>query len=225
MKIRYVAALLAATAAAAPAYAQDNNFSGLRGEVRIGWDSVGVNATLPNPDDDEDAPATLTGDADDDAIGYGAELGYDAQFGNFVLGAYAGLDFSGAGRCSEVLGDDLACADAGRNITAGVRGGVVLGDSLLVYAKGGYSNGRIRLSYDGDVEDEDSDVFELGRNRDGFHIGGGFEVALTRNLYAKADYTYTRYNRVSFVDAEDEDFFIRGRATRHQAMAGLGFRF
>lgn len=222
MKIRYLAALLAATAAATPALAQDGNFQGFRGEVRAGWDSAGTRVSLPDPDDEDER---LTTDADDDAIGYGAEIGYDLQFGNAVIGAYAGLDFSDAGRCVEVVGDDSACIDAGRNITAGVRAGYAIGNSVLVYAKGGYSNGRVNLDYDADVEDDDNDVLELSRNRGGWHLGGGFEVALSRNLYAKAEYTYTRYSRLNWVDAEDEDFTVNARSTRHQAMAGIGFRF
>lgn len=223
MKIRYVAALLAVSAVASPAFAQDGNFSGVRGEVRIGWDSLGADAAFPDPDD---ADETLTASSDDDGVNYGVELGYDLQLGeNFVVGAYGGVDFSQAELCSEIVGDDRGCVEAGRNLTAGLRAGFVLGDSVLVYAKGGYSNGRLRVDYDGDVEDDDNELLELNRNRSGYHFGGGFEVALSRNLYVKADYTYTDYSGFTYTDPEDEDLTARFGASRHQALAGVGFRF
>lgn len=223
MRLGYFAALLAATAAACPAFAQEDNFSGLRGEVRVGWDSTGVDAAFPDPDD---ADETLTVDSDDGGITYGAELGYDLQLGNVVLGAYGGLDFSQVEACGEVLGDDLGCADTGRNLTAGVRAGYVLGDSVLVYAKGGYSNGRLRFDYDGDVEDDDNDPVAFSRNRGGYHFGGGFEVALNPNLYVKAEYVYTDYGRFDYAFGDEDDpLSARIGANRHQATAGIGFRF
>ncbi|MDQ8755255.1 outer membrane beta-barrel protein [Sphingosinicella sp. LHD-64] len=223
MKIRYLAALLAATAAV-PAFAQDGNFSGVRGEVRVGWDSAGVDATFPDPDD---ADETLSVDNDDDAIAYGAEIGYDLQLGdNFVIGAYGGLDFSQAELCGEVLGDDLGCVETGRNLTAGLRAGFVLGESVLVYAKGGYSNGRLRFDYDGDVEDDDNDLVAFNRNRGGYHLGGGFEVALNPNLYVKAEYVYTDYGSFDYAFGDEDDpLTARIGANRHQALAGIGFRF
>ena len=223
MRISLFAALLAAGAAASPALAQDDNFTGVRGEIRAGWDNVRVNATAPDPDDEDE---TLSASESDDGIAYGLELGYDYQSpGGFVVGVYGGADFSSAGQCGEVLGDDLACVEPGRNLTAGVRGGFVIGDSVLVYAKGGYSNGRVRFDYDADVEDDENEAFALRRNRGGWHLGGGFEVALSRNLYAKAEYTYTDYGRFTYTDAEDEDFTFRAGASRHQAIAGIGVRF
>ncbi len=223
MKISLFAALLAAGAVAAPAYAQDANFSGVRGEIRAGWDNVRISATAPDPDDED---ATVSASDSDDGIAYGLELGYDYQSrGGFVAGIYGGADFSSAGRCGEVVGDDLACIEPGRNFTLGARAGWAIADSVLVYAKGGYSNGRVRFDYDADVEDDDNDAIALRRNRNGWHVGGGFEVALSRNLYAKAEYTYTDYSRLSIVDPEDEDVTYRVGASRHQAIAGIGFRF
>jgi outer membrane immunogenic protein len=223
MKTSFFAALFAASAIAGPAFAQDYNFSGVRGEARVGWDNVRANATAPDPDDDDE---TVSAGESDDGIGYGLEIGYDYQsYGGFVAGIYGGVDFSNAGRCAEVLGDDLGCFEPGRNLTAGVRAGFALGESVLVYAKGGYSNGRLRFDYDADVDDDDNDLFALRRNRHGWHIGGGFEVALSRNLYMKAEYTYTDYGRLTYTDPDDEDLTARIGASRHQATAGIGVRF
>lgn len=226
MKISFHGVLLAASAivAASPAAAQDNeiNFSGFRVEARGGWDNVRSRVTIPDPDD---ADETVTVRATDSAPGYGAELGYDAQLGRIVVGAYGGVDASGALRCAVVTEDDLACVDTGRNITAGVRAGAVIGGNVLVYAKGGYSNGGIGFNYDADTDVTTNRVVASSRSRNGYHFGGGLELALTPNFYGRVEYVQTRYSRLTWVDPTDDDFIVGIRARRQQVTAGLGFRF
>lgn len=40
--------------------------------------------------------------------------------------------------CSELLGDDLACAGLGRTFTIGARAGVPIGQNSMLYAKAEY---------------------------------------------------------------------------------------
>lgn len=222
--------LLAAIAAGAatPTFAQD--LSGIRVEGRIGWEQVGADARYPNPDEDEDEDGDefLTGSEKDSALTYGAELGYDVQLGGVVLGAYAGADMSDSGSCGEVLGDDAACASLDRTFTLGVRAGVPLGESALLYAKGGYSNGKFEASYDSDVTDNDEDepgeILEFSDKQDGYHVGGGIEVGLTSNVYAKLEYLYTDFGSSTFILDEDEPGLDLG-SDRHQAVVGIGVRF
>ncbi len=94
---KYPLMLAAAVAGvlAAPAYAQD--LSGFRVEARGGWERVGADASIPNPDDDEDVDGDefLNGSGAESGLTYGVEAGYDAQIGKgLVLGAYLGADFS-----------------------------------------------------------------------------------------------------------------------------------
>ncbi len=230
--MKYVV-LIGALAASIAVPAQAQQFSGFRIEARGGWEEVEAKATYPNPDDDDDVDGDefLSGSESDSAISYGIELGYDVDLGsNVVLGAYAGLDFSDAGQCSEVVGDDLVCADTGRNFTIGVRAGVPLGDTALLYAKGGYSNGRLEASYDEDLTDNDDAtpgaVAQVEENFDGYHVGGGVEFALGGGLYAKAEYLYTDYGSRSFLlDEIASDPTLRIGSNRHQATVGVGIRF
>src|SRR5690606_5757140 len=131
----------------------------VRVEARLGWEQVRPDASYPNPDEDEDVEGdeNLTASQKDSGLSYGAELGYDAQLGGIVLGAYAGAELSDNESCSELLGDDLACAGLERTFTLGARAGVPIGRSSLLYVKGGYSNGKFDAAYDSDVTDNDDD--------------------------------------------------------------------
>jgi outer membrane immunogenic protein len=225
-----IAGVLAALAG--PAYAQD--LSGVRIEGRVGWEQVGAGATLPNPDfdeDDADIPEFLTGSENDVGITYGAEIGYDLQVGpGLVIGAYAGADFSDSRMCTELVEDDLACADLGRTFTLGARAGVPFGRSSLVYVKGGYSNGKFDIAYDPDVTDNDAEepgaIAQFSNSRGGFHVGGGVELGLTQGLYGKFEYVYTDYGKGSYLLGDEEgDPTLAVGADRHQALVGIGLRF
>jgi opacity protein-like surface antigen len=63
------------------------------------------------------------------------------------------------------------------------------------------------------------------RSRNGYHFGGGLELAFTPNFYGRVEYVQTRYSRLSWVDPTDDDFTVGIRARRQQVTAGLGLRF
>jgi outer membrane immunogenic protein len=196
---------------ATPAFGQD--FGGLRVEARAGWDNVGVDleATggIPRGEFSEDAST----------ISYGAEVGYDVAFGDAVVGAYAGADFAQADGCGSVLGNDRACFEAERNITVGARVGLAVIPQALLYAKGGYSNGRVSARYDnfgdlfGEIEDSES--------RTGYHVGIGGELGIGR-FYAKAEYVHTRYSEFELNTLLASG---TGSVNRNQVLAGVGLRF
>lgn len=232
MKFQLMIAAAAASLVAAPAYAQD--LTGFRVEARGGWEKVGVDATIPNPDDDEDVEGDefLTGSDNDSGLTYGVELGFDAQVGSsLVLGAYAGADFSDSGICGELIEDDLACTGIERTFTIGARAGVPLGERSLVYVKGGFSHGKLETTYDFDVTDNDDDtpgaIAEFSDTLGGYHVGGGVEVGVTQSLYLKLEYLYTDYGSQSYLLGDDaaEDPTIKVGSDRHQVVAGVGFRF
>jgi outer membrane immunogenic protein len=217
MKVISVAALLATASLAVPAQAE--SLTGFRVEGRIGWESVSASTKIANPDDDEDEDGDelLTVSDDENGINYGIEAGYDVPVGEWMtLGAYGGVELSDMDRCAEIAGDDLGCVGTGRNFTAGVRAGFAVSPTFLVYAKGGYSNGKVEFSYD---------FAETSQTRDGYHLGGGVELAFTSALYGKVEYVYTDYGTARFLSA-DED--LPGAAvglSRHQVSAGIGLRF
>lgn len=212
------------------AHAQD--VSGFRLEGRLGWEQAGAEAVLPNPEDDEEETGDefLVGSDDDNGVAYGVELGYDFQLGeSFVAGAYGGVDLSDSSICSELVEDDLACADLGRTFTLGVRAGVPIGPNSLIYAKGGYSNGKLDLSYDPDVTDNDDEdpgeIAVFSENRDGYHVGAGTEIGISSSIYAKLEYVYTDYGSGSYVLDEEEEVSFNVKTDRHQVFVGLGMRF
>ena len=170
---------LALTAVATPALAQDAAapFTGPRAEVIGGWDHVSV------------------GSESEYGFAYGGDIGYDLQRGNAVFGVEAAI--TGATTDRDIAG---VTVEAGRDLFAGVRAGVIAAPDTLVYLKGGYTNARVTLEDDGD---------DFSRDLDGVRIGAGVERDFGR-FYGKAEYRYSNYS---------QDF------SRHQVLAGLGVRF
>ena len=105
---------------------------------------------------------------------YGIGAGYDVALDRIRVGG-------------EVEANDSTAAQAvtgverrvGRSLYAGVRAGVVVASRLLVYAKGGYANGRFGDSFTGD----------------GLRIGGGGEFALTGQAFLRAEYRFSDYGQ------------------------------
>jgi outer membrane immunogenic protein len=213
----------AAVAVATPAFAQDAepSFTGLRIEARAGLDrpTVSLEAT--------DGADTIERSEGKSGLVYGGEIGYDIQIGSRAfVGGYAGIEGATTKACAEITVGSEYCIAAGRNITLGGRAGLIAaGGKLGLYLKGGYSNGRLTASYatlpPGPVllADEDN---EVSGNLDGFHLGAGVEFNVTRNIYLKAEYVYSNYGSY-----RDNDNGARASVSldRHQAVAGVGFRF
>lgn len=169
-------ATLFATAAAAPALAQDSApFTGPRVEALVGYDN-------------------LRGGGDGrDGIAYGVAAGYDFQVGRAVAGLeveYTDSDTDGCANGFVVTGDRI-CANAGRDLYAGGRLGFAVAPRTLLYAKAGYSNARVGLDYTNPAAPAQN--FRLSDNLDGVRVGAGLEQKLGTNLYAKAEYRYSNY--------------------------------
>lgn len=207
---------MAAVLVATPAFAQDDSdstFTGPRGEVHAGYDNVHAKVTATTNAGVTVASGSKSG------VSYGGEIGYDVAIAPTVtLGAYAGIEGASTKDCTEIFGGDEACLKAGRSITAGARLGFKVQDPLLIYLKGGYSNGRLNVSYaNGGAND-----FRLGRNFDGFHLGAGAEYAVTSHVYGKLDYTFTQYDDFDLAVGTTK---LSTNVQRHQVSAGVGFRF
>ena len=217
MKKYLLLGVMAAAFTATPALAQDADapFSGPRLEGRIGFDLNNLEVTY------DDGVDQFAGDDDMQGITLGGELGYDFQAGStFVVGAYVGADYTSAGACSEVFGQDQACITSGLNLTAGVRAGAAVADGgALIYGKAGVSLAHPEVSYD-DFQDI-LDDFQIGDDLEGWHLGGGVEVGLSGSAYLRVDYTFTNYSGFNF---DDGDVAVTVDFTRHQAMFGVGFR-
>jgi outer membrane immunogenic protein len=194
---KYVLAALVAGAMAAPAMAQDSGserapFTGVRVEGIAGWDRPNVSGVKDN------------------GVVYGVGAGFDFQAGGVVLGVEGEASDSTSDKCVAgfVVAGDRACSKAGRDLYAGGRIGGVVGANTLIYAKAGYTNGRLTSNYTGATGGPAS--FRLHEDLDGVRVGGGIEHAVGRNAFVKAEYRYSNYEH-------DVD--------RHQVVAGFGFRF
>lgn len=190
----YLMAALVASASATPAVAQEASpFSGARIEGTVGYDTTDVEGE------------------NSDGVAYGVGVGYDFQSRGLVFGVEGEASDSTVDECvSDVtlVGDEL-CARAGRDLYVGGRAGATLSPNVLLYGKAGYTNGRVALDYEDGTAGTTAD-FESGENLDGVRVGGGVELAIGSNAFAKTEYRYSNY---------EQGF------DRHQVVGGFGFRF
>lgn len=213
MRTKFLAALGAATVIASPAFAAD--FAGPRAEIRGGWDRTTIDVEY---DDGEDS---FSDDGHDTGFALGGEVGYDFAIGTSVVaGPYAGVEWATTKECSEVYGDDKACLKLGRNFTLGGRIGAVVSPTILLYAKGGYSNGQLKATYE-DFLDSDFNYSDK-EDRDGFHFGLGGEMAVGSTGYVRAEYVRTNYNDY---DNTEDGVDIKIDSHRDQLLLGFGLRF
>lgn len=227
--------LFAATVAFAafPAQAQDNGdsrgtFTGPRIQVQAGWDRAGINL---RDERNFGGRGDFPGTADqDNEISYGGEVGFDFDLGGFVVGAYAGADFSSAAE-----GFDFTTAtptapsvprvtlEATRNMYAGARIGVVAAPNIMIYGKGGFSRGRLE-----DQRNNGTPTLNYPTNQDnfdGYHFGGGVELAVTEMVYLRADYMHTRYDDLVLPTQTNAAQQLALHFNRNQVTAAIGIRF
>lgn len=141
-------------------------------------------------------------------VAYGVSAGYDMPLSN---GLFVGIQGTVADSSTKTCERDIAelgdrlCARTGRDLSAVVRLGTTAGDNTKLYVLGGYTNARLRLTYEAAGIDEDE-----GANGDGFRLGAGAQFDLSNNLFVKAEYRYSNY---------ESDF------SRHNAIVALGAKF
>lgn len=193
------AALLSAMPLAGVAHAQ--NFDGPSIGAQAGW----VENILRNPTTDLGVASI---DASKDSAMLGAYIGYDKEFGRFVLGAETGISFGTSDTVSDVPGASPVTIDPKRSFDLSARAGYLVTPSTLVYARGGYTNDRVRTTI---TSAAGSRV--ASEDRDGWLAGGGLEQILMPHLSARLEYRYA--------DLSDGD----GKYDRHQVLSGITYRF
>jgi len=190
---KIIIAALTAAAAATPALAQDGApFTGPRVEGLVGYDNIKGNGGHRN------------------GVAYGAGVGYDFQMGGAVLGVEGEAMDSTAKGCDTnfVTATDRICANAKRDLYVGGRVGVAVAPRTLLYAKAGYANTRFKVNYTDTATPANNT--SASANYDGLRVGGGVEQKLSGNVYAKAEYRYSNYEK---------------GLSRHQVLGGVGIRF
>lgn len=136
---------------------------------------------------------------DDSSAAYGGIIGYDADLGGLVVGIEGEvMQSSVAFEASEVdLGVDARVA-ADWDYYVGGRAGFKLSDTVLVYAKAGYtmlnieatvSDSTVQLTGDDDIS--------------GFRIGGGIELSEGTGLGIRLEYRYSDYGKFDNLEGSD----------------------
>ncbi|MCW2382851.1 MULTISPECIES: outer membrane protein [unclassified Sphingobium] len=198
-----VLASAAAVIVATPAAAQEGpTFSGLSLAVLGGYDSVRLSDGVDN------------GSSDDFA--YGVSLSYNADLGSAVVGVEAEVADSEVKESVTdqfVTGDELSLS-AARDLYVGVRAGAKLAPNALIYAKAGYTNARLKVSYTDGV-----DSISDGDKLDGYRLGAGVEYSFGR-FGIRGEYRFSDYGKLKF---DDVDTGISMQ--RHQVMVGLVGKF
>lgn len=165
-----IAALVASTAIAAPAFAQGTasatGFSGAHIEAIGGWDRVQGE------------------DRHDNGALYGANAGYDLQRGNTVFGIEGEVSDSTQ---KKQLG--TVTEKASRDLYVGGRVGYVVGGNNLLYVKAGYTNARFK------VDGTATGVTLADGNLDGVRVGAGIEHQLSNRAFVKTEYRYSNYEQ------------------------------
>ena len=203
MKKTIAIAILAAGTFAAPVLAQDTESkSGFYAGALVGYDSV----RLSDGTDSESK-----GD-----VVYGGVLGYDFDLGQAVLGVEAELSDSGVSvsETDVVATGDSLTLSADRDIYVGIRAGAKVGSNVLLYAKGGYVNGRIKAHYQSGAT-----VVNDGQNMDGFRLGAGLEYSFGK-FALRGEYRYSDYGQVNW-----SGFATGISATRHQGVVTALVKF
>ncbi|EZP65394.1 Opacity protein precursor [Sphingomonas paucimobilis] len=194
-------ATAALTAFSAPALAQEaTNFGGAKIGAVIGYDKVRLEA--------------LGDDGSKDGFLYGVNAGYDFDLGTALVGIEGELADSTTKEGAEdvfVLGDEISL-HAARDLYIGARVGFPVSDNVLLYAKAGYTNARVKLKYDDGV-----DTFTEGRNLDGWRVGAGAEYVMAQT-FARLEYRYSEYEN-------NDDLGATIEPSRHQVALIAGFRF
>jgi outer membrane immunogenic protein len=152
--------VLAAMLAAQPALAQETPFSGLRAEVRVGYETPTVSGL-------GDGHVYKLGNS----ASIGAEVGYDVPVGGKVaVGPFVNYDYAEAKDCI-----DGVCLGSNGNLLVGGRAGVALSPKVEAFFKLGYDRFRLKASIDGATGH---------KNLDG--VGGelGINVLISQRAYA-----------------------------------------
>jgi outer membrane immunogenic protein len=138
----------------------------------------------------------------------GAQLGYNQQFGTFVAGIEADIQFMDAGKTARFTGNPVLGTQLTTSATSEVeylgtlrgRLGFTPFDRFLVYGTGGLAYGQVKTS--GSVTGVQAPGLAWnGSNSDmkfGYAVGGGIEYAFTNNLTFKTEYLYYDLGRSTF---------------------------
>lgn len=157
----------------------------------------------------------------------GAQLGYNMQMNNFLIGIEGDIGYMGIGGTSLLTGS-VSGTRVGLNgavygdITA--RLGLTF-DRLLVYAKGGWAIMGDPTAFSTVTGSFSSRSSKSSVN--GWTVGGGAEYAFSHNWTAKAEYQYFNFANADYTvfNAVNTPFLFNQDLTIHTVKVGINYKF
>ena len=217
------------------------------GNIGGAFDSMDVHTNLIGgwegfPEDRGTAERLANHDLEADGFVAGGFIGYNFQFGHFVVGLEADGDHVGlrdsfnSGRVMSPLGDIINVrhsVETNYRLTFGPRVGVTFG-RVLFYATGGLAvsdfdfkqivrDTKFRTTQEGSTDD----------GQVGWTGGGGLQICLTHHWSARVEYRYTDLDCEDFSTEGPTPFFTgptfaghhEACVSYHSVTAGIAFGF
>lgn len=203
----------AAIAAASPVLAQDapQSFNGPYVGIQGGWQQDRQTLDVTNNG------LTTSASQNKSGFGYGGQIGYDFRLSDQVV---FGVEVDATGRTgtSQLGGANGLELKQGRTLAATARLGYLVAPDSLLYARGGYANGRFTL------RDATTNISE---NRDGWQIGAGYEQMIARNVSARIEYAHSKFgsDQLPALATNLGASAAQVKYSRNAVTAGLNFRF
>jgi outer membrane immunogenic protein len=154
----------------------------------------------------------------------GVQIGADAQFDQFVLGAVADIAYTNHGVDMSLSGGGVT-ADISSQLnylgTLRARAGLLVQDNLLAYVHGGLAYGQTEQSITmGGVGFPGTGT----QDRWGYTLGAGIEYAINDQISLQTEYSYTHFDSEDIIVAPGVGA-ITEALSFHTVKAGLNFHF
>lgn len=163
----------------------------------------------------------------------GAQVGYNMQFGNFVVGGEADISALRADRSARVASSPIdSFVETKARYLGTVRGRLGFAfDRALIYATGGVAFSDVKTNYIDNCSTGGcgGGLINAGKSQTtGFALGGGLEYAVTNNWSLKAEYLHAHFKGGSF--QAQNNFggtyrFSAGATKIDIARVGVNYRF
>ena len=202
MRVINSVALATAFSAAIVAPASAADFDGPFVGAQVGWQSEKL-------EDTDSSFGVVPVDDTINSVTGGIYGGYDKRVAErVVIGVEGGLDFASDDEAQISAAGTTISVDPKYSFDLTARAGFLATPETLVYARGGYTNARVRTTVTSTLGSQsDSD------NQDGWLLGAGIERQIRQNVSARLEYRYSKFS-------EDD-----GKDQRNRVLAGLSYRF
>ncbi len=210
-----------AAASAAPD-GDDNPFAGFYVGGVIGYDDYHLDNDTVLPD--YGLAGGRLAHMGGNGVAGGAIVGYNVAIAPQIIAGIEGqFRYSDAGGGTSIPGAaGLGAVDTKVRESGGVGGrlGFLPMRNVMLYASGGWSQGRFRTIVD---DASGANLFRDSTTRNAWRVGGGVETALGGNWTARIDYTYSNYSNYDVPVSTGNDILVK--PTSHQVSLAISRYF